>query len=86
MSRNANSRWMDERDPDIQPSVTCDVELTIETGETYRELSAEIARALRTIALQVEQGSLEDGWHPIKRLTGEEIGKVYFDYSGIQER
>jgi len=83
MSRSANdSSWMDERDPEIQPALKCDIEITIESGETYREISAEVARALRTTALQIEEGKLETGFHPIKKLNGEEIGQVYLDYYG----
>ena len=87
MSRDANdSRWMDERDPEMQPGLTCDVEITVESGETYRDCAAEVARALRTTAVLIEEGKLEDGFSPIKALGGEEIGKVYVDWYGTGGR
>jgi hypothetical protein len=87
MSKDAvDSSWMDERDPELKLGLTCDVNLTIESGDTYREILAEAARALRTTALQIEEGKLEDGFHPVKTLSGEEIGEVYLDYYGIGER
>ena len=73
---------MDERDPETKPGLTCHVELEIETGETFREILAKAARALRTTAVQLEAGKFEDGFHPVKTLTGEEIGNVYIDYHG----
>jgi hypothetical protein len=83
MSGNVeDSRWMDERDSEIQLGLKCDVELTIERGDTYRQILAEAARALRTTAAQLEGGKLEEGFHPLKALTGEEIGEVYVDYYG----
>ena len=73
---------MDERDPEVQPCLKCDVELTIESGNTYREILAEAARALRATAAQIEGGKLDTGSHDIKTLSGEKIGEVYLDYYG----
>ena len=81
-----DSRWMDEHDPELQRGVTCDVELNIENGKTYRDLVAKAAWALRTTAVQIEAGKLDDGFHPIKTLDGEEIGKVYLDYYRMGDR
>jgi hypothetical protein len=78
----ADSRWMDERDPELQLGVTCHVELEIKTGATFRELLAKVAWALRTAAVQLEAGKFEDGFDPVKMMTGEEIGQVYVDYHG----
>jgi hypothetical protein len=78
----ADSCWMDERDPEVQPGLMCHVEITIESGDTYREILAETARSLRTTALLVEEGKLETGHHPITTLSGEKIGEVYLDYYG----
>jgi hypothetical protein len=38
----ADSGWMDEHDPDLQPALTCDV-------DTYREVLGKAAWALRTL-------------------------------------
>jgi hypothetical protein len=87
MSTDDNdSRWMDERDPDMQPGLKCDVEITVESGETLRDCAAEVARALRTTAVLIEEGKLEDGFSPIKTLSGEEIGEVYVDWYGTGDR
>jgi hypothetical protein len=45
----ADSGWMDEHDPDLQPALTCDVELYLERGDTYREVLGRAAWALRTL-------------------------------------
>jgi hypothetical protein len=83
MSKDAvDSRWMDERAPEVQPGLTCHVELDLEKGNTFRELLAKVAWGLRTTALQVEAGKLTDGIHPITTLDGEVIGKVDIDYHG----
>ena len=82
----ADTRWMDERDPELQLGLTCHVELDIETGDTYRDILAKAARALRTTALQLEAGKFEDGFHPIMTLDGEELGKDYIDYRGCSCR
>lgn len=84
MSRHADdSSWMDERDSEIQLALKCDVEITVESGETYREISAEVARALRTAALQIEEGKFDTGFHPIRTLNGKEIGQIYLEYYGM---
>lgn len=77
-----DSQWMDKRDPELQPGLTCHIELSLDTGDTYREILAKAAWALRTTAVQLEAGTLDTGHHPIKTLSGEEIGKVYLDYYG----
>jgi hypothetical protein len=74
---------MDEFDPEIQNTLKCDVEIYVQSGRTYREILAKTALALRNVATQLESGWLEDGFHPIKTRSGEEIGEVYVDYSGI---
>jgi hypothetical protein len=74
---------MDERDPEVRPGLKCDVELTIESGDTYRVILAEAARALRITAVQIEDGKLDTGFHPVMTLSGEKIGEVYVDYYGI---
>jgi hypothetical protein len=81
-----DSRWMDELDHEIQPGLTCDIKLTIESGDTYREILSEAARLLRATAAQIEDGKLEDGFHPIRMLSGEEAGELYLDYYGTSER
>ena len=84
MNRDTDdSRWMDERDDEVQLGLKCDVELTIESGDTYREIHAEAARALRAAAAQIEEGKLETGFHPVRTPSGEKIGEVYLDYYGI---
>jgi hypothetical protein len=80
---NVNSRWIDERDPETQPNLVCHVELSIETGDTFREQHAKAARALRTVAVQLEEGKFEDGSYPIVSLEGEKLGEVYLSYDGI---
>lgn len=80
---SADARWMDERDPELQPGLTRHIELEIESGDTFRELLAKAAWALRTTAVPLEAGKFEDGFHPIRTLEGEEIGKVYIRLSRI---
>jgi hypothetical protein len=80
---NVNPNWMDERDPETRPNLVCHVELSIETGDTFREQHAKAAWALRTIALQLEEGKFEDGFFPITTLEGEKLGELYLSYDGI---
>ena len=80
----ADSSWMDERDPDpeLQVGLTCHVELDIAQDGVYRDLLAKAATALRATAAALEAGKFEGGFHPVKTLSGEEIGQVYIDYYG----
>ena len=87
MNRDADdSRWMDERDPKVQPCPKCDVELTIESGNTCRDREiAETARALRAPAVHIDSGKLDTGFHPIRMLSGAEIGEVYLDHEVVRD-
>jgi hypothetical protein len=80
-----DSRWMDERDDEVQLGLTCHVELEVESGGTYREILAEAARALRVTAEQIEGGKLDTGFHPVRTPSGKEIRQVYLDYHGTGE-
>lgn len=83
MNRNApDGSWLDEYEPGVRPCLQCDVEINIEGETTYRTIVADAAAALRTLALQLEEGKLDDGHHPLRNLKGEEIGTVYLDFSG----
>ena len=80
MSKDAmGPRRMGGSDPDFQPGLMCDVEITSESG-TAQEIDAETAWALRELAAQIEGGKLESGSYPIKGRNGLEIGKVSLDY------
>ena len=61
-NNNVDMRWLDERDPDTQPNLVVHVELSIETGETFREQHAKAAWALRTIAVQLDAGKFDTGF------------------------
>lgn len=74
------SRWMDEYDPELQPGLTCHVEIECDRGDTIREVVTTTAQALRALAARIEAGVLEDGFHPIEAPDGGKIGKVYLDY------
>jgi hypothetical protein len=76
----ADQRWMDEREPGIQPGLICRVEIDNELGKTIREVVATTAAALRILALQLEAGKLNDGFHPLESLRGEKIGEVFLDF------
>jgi len=80
------SSWMDEYEPGSQPGLTCHVEIENEDGKTFREIVATTAAALRTLALQLEEGSLEDGHHPLETLKGKKIGEVYLDFYSTEHR
>ena len=75
-----DSRWMDECDPELQPGLTCHVEIDNECGQSARDIDATTAWALRNLAAQIEAGKLDSGFHPIKTPSGEKIGEVYLDY------
>jgi len=80
-----HSRWMDEHDPELQPGVTCHIEIENDHGSTMREVLSATAHALRAVAAQVEAGALEDGFHPIKSPNGEKIGEIYLDHHATSE-
>lgn len=83
MNKDAvDSCWMDECEPDVQPGLTCHIEIDNEIGNTPREVASATAKALRALAAQIEAGTLNDGHHPINLLSGEKIGKVYIDWYG----
>jgi hypothetical protein len=79
---SVDTGWMDERDVEMQLELTCHVELEIEKGQTFREILAKAAKALRSTAVPLEAGKFEDGFHPVTMLDGEELGKIYIDYHG----
>ena len=86
MSDNsADKSWLDEVDPDADPNLTCHVELSIETGDTFREQHAKVAWALRTIAVHLEAGNYDTGFHPIITLNGEKLGELYLSYDGMMK-
>jgi hypothetical protein len=72
-------RWIGDCDPDLQPGLTCDIEIKNESG-TVQEINAGTASALREIAAQIESGKVESGFHQIKAPNGLEIGKLYIDH------
>jgi hypothetical protein len=80
------SRWMDEYDPELQPGLTCHIEIENDHGKTMREVLAATACALRAVAGQIELGVLDDGFHPIRAPDGEKIGEVYLDHHETMER
>ena len=80
-----DSRWMDEHDPELQPGLTCHIEIENDHGKTMREVLTGTGRALRAIAAQIESGTLEDGFHPINAPSGEKIGEVYLDYHATSD-
>ncbi|MDE3061283.1 MAG: hypothetical protein KGJ06_09755, partial [Pseudomonadota bacterium] len=67
-------------EPGAQPGLTCHIEIDNEIGRTPREIAETTARALRALAAQVEAGTLDDGFHPINILSGDEIGRIYIDW------
>jgi hypothetical protein len=73
--------WMDKEDPDGLACVTCHVELAAK-GKTCRAAVRDIAAALRSAAVLIENGMLdEDGFHDLASSTGEKLGEVYLDFS-----
>jgi hypothetical protein len=71
---------MDKREPGIQPGLICHVEIDNESGGTFREVVSTTATALRILALQLEAGKLNDGFHPLESQRGEKIGEVFVDF------
>lgn len=84
-NKATDTSWMDENEPGCRNALTCHIEIDIESEDTFRDILAKAAWALRTSAAQVEAGNYEDGHHPIKTLNGEKVGEIYIDYSGTEE-
>ena len=74
-----NGAMDDASDPELQPGLTCHIEIEIERG-TSREIDAATAWALRDIADRIEGRRLETGFHPVQAPGGDKIGEVYLDY------
>jgi hypothetical protein len=66
-------------DPELQPGLTCHIEIEIESG-ALQEINASTAWALRRVADLIEVGRLEGGFHPVKAPSGDKIGEAYLDY------
>ena len=74
-----NSAMNDASGPELQPGLTCHIEIEVERG-TSQEIDAATACALRNIADLIEGRRLESGFHPVKAPGGDKIGEVYLDY------
>jgi hypothetical protein len=75
----------DASDPELQPGLTCHIEIEIESG-TSQEINASTAWALRKVAELIEVGRLESGFHPVKAPSGDKIGEAYLDYYETESR
>lgn len=60
----------------------CDVELNL-TGPIPALVNKRAAAVLRSLADRLEKDGFEDGFHPVKDESGEEVGEIYVDYSGM---
>jgi len=69
-----------ECDSNLQPSLTCHVEIENKCGNTVQAINKSTAEALRAVADQIEADELDTGFHPITTPSGEQIGRVYLDY------
>lgn len=75
-----DSRWLDDFDPEIQPGLTCHLEIDINKGDTYRSVLTAAARTLRATASKIEAAKLDTGFHPVTAADGESVGQVYLDF------
>jgi hypothetical protein len=82
VKRTVDPSGMEGREPSTGPGLICHVVIDIESGKTVREIVSMAAVALRTLALQLEAGKLEEGFHSLESLKGEEIGEVFLDFQG----
>lgn len=81
-SQNTDLSWLDEHNPEVKPGLQCDIEMSIEEGETLKETASAVAKTLRALAGQIESGVLDTGHHPISSPTGQKIGEIYLDWFG----
>ena len=64
----------------MRPGLTCHIEIDASKGDTYRDIVAAIAEALRATSVKIEARELDTGFHPVKTADGHDIGEVYLDY------
>lgn len=62
----------------------CDIELEL-TGPNSATVDKWAADALRRMADRLEAGQYEDGFADVKDNVGKSIGRVYVDYSAVDE-
>ena len=70
---------MIDGDDSVEDRVICDIEIDCANGKA-------IAWVLRNLADKLERDELDTGWHDVNVPNGDEVGKIYLDFYGIETR
>ena len=70
----------DAIDPEVTPGLTCHIEMNIVGGQTARDVATRVAVTLRDLAVQIEGGQLDTGFHRIAARDGADVGELYLDF------
>jgi len=82
MQGDAPLPGFDEIDPGVLAGLTCHIEIEMTGGQTARDVAAQTAETLRELAIQIEGGKFDTGFHRVITKKGVDVGELYLDFYG----